>query len=97
MPVVLRSLKAVSEVSEFRPDAFRLKLEISVTGEFHSFVIGSGAFEKMFGKLALLNWNEAQLQASQIKPEYARARAGLSAASAVLNKIDKSKPKEAEQ
>ena len=97
MPLVLRSLKALSEVTDFRPDTFRMRLDISVTGEFHSFVIGSGAFEKMFGKLALLNWNEAQLQASQIKPGYARARAGLSAASAVLNKIDKAEPKEAEQ
>lgn len=82
----LNAVKAIVAAEDYVGDPFRISIQIPVLGVTYSFTSGKDSFEQLFRRLAIKNWPEAQLQASQLRPKYTALLAEAYAAAAILGK-----------
>jgi hypothetical protein len=82
----LNAVKAINAADGYVGDPFKVAIQVPALGVTYSFTFGKDSFEQFFRGIALRNWSEAQLQATQLRPKYTALLAEAYAAAAILKK-----------
>lgn len=82
----LNPVKAINAADGYVGDPFKVAIQVPALGVTYSFTFGKDSFEQFFRGIALRNWSETQLQATQLRPKYTALLAEAYAAAAILKK-----------